>query len=227
MLITVLFVNVPQLFTLYGFDLDAHWQLYAPVFGVSILSLVILMRISQNAISVKVIQFSIVLLMVACIGLGFWADDLWSVVICVTLFFSGFNYLEARFPALISTIAPAGSRGSAMGVYASFQFFGAFLGGLLSGILTSWFSLPLLYALLTMICLVWIVLFLRFDVHSSLKRVTLSLNSSTKNANELQRELKNLDGVVDVKPVVERQVVYLRVEQHFDEQAAAALLAKV
>lgn len=226
MLITVLFINIPQLFALYGFDLDAHWKLYAPIFGMSILSLVILMRISQNVVSVKVIQFAIVLLLIACVGLGFWADDLWSVVIFVTVFFSGFNYLEARFPALISIIAPAGNRGSAMGLYASFQFFGAFLGGLLSGILISWFSAPLLYALLAIVCVVWIGIFLRFDVHSNLKRVTLRLNSSSKNADDLKRDLKDLDGVVDIKPVIDKQVVYLRVEQHFDEQAALALLAK-
>ena len=30
------------------------------------------------------------------------------------LFFTGFNYLEANFPALVSSIAPAGQKGTAM-----------------------------------------------------------------------------------------------------------------
>lgn len=224
MLITVLFINIPQLFVLYGFNLDSHWTLYGPVFGVSILSLVVLMRMSHKVVNTRIVQFSIALLMLACVGLGFFATGLWPVLIFVTLFFSGFNYLEARFPALVSIIAPAGSRGSAMGIYASFQFFGAFLGGLLSGILTSWFSLPLVYASLILLCVIWIGLFFRFDVQSKLKRVTLTLKSSSQNADHLQSALLNLDGVVDVKPMLEKQVVYLKVEQHFDEKAANALL---
>jgi MFS family permease len=111
-----------------------------------------------------------------------------------------------------------------MGIYASFQFFGAFLGGLISGILTSWFSLPLVYAGLIVLCMFWIGLFIRFDGQSKLKRVTLNLNSSSQSADYLHDVLHNLNGVVDVKPVVEKRVVYLKVEQHFDEQAANALL---
>jgi MFS family permease len=224
LLITVLFINIPQLFVVYGFTLGSHWTLYAPVFGVSVISLVVLMRIGQGINNARMLQWAIGLLLIACLGLGFFVTYLWSALIFITLFFAGFNYLEARFPALVSSIAPAGTRGSAMGIYASFQFFGAFLGGLISGILTSWFSLPLVYAGLIVLCMFWIGLFIRFDGQSKLKRVTLNLNSSSQSADYLHDVLHNLNGVVDVKPVVEKRVVYLKVEQHFDEQAANALL---
>jgi MFS family permease len=41
--------------------------------------------------------------------------------------------LEAMMPSLVSRLSPAHSRGAALGVYASSQFFGAFAGGLLGG----------------------------------------------------------------------------------------------
>ena len=82
----------------------------------------------------------------------------------------------------------------------------------------------LVYASLILLCVIWIGLFFRFDVQSKLKRVTLTLKSSSQNADHLQSALLNLDGVVDVKPMLEKQVVYLKVEQHFDEKAANALL---
>ena len=57
-----------------------------------------------------------------------------GLLIAAIIFFIGFNYLEANFPAMVSSISPAGKKGTAMGIFASFQFFGAFLGGFLAGV---------------------------------------------------------------------------------------------
>src|SRR5690606_14997002 len=43
-------------------------------------------------------------------------------------FFMAFNLLEATLPSLISKVCPPGGKGSAMGIYSSSQFFGAFIG---------------------------------------------------------------------------------------------------
>ncbi|MDG1654949.1 MAG: MFS transporter [Luminiphilus sp.] len=51
------------------------------------------------------------------------------------LFFTGFTALEAMLPSLASIYAPADSRGTAMGVFASSQFSGVFFGGVLGGAL--------------------------------------------------------------------------------------------
>jgi MFS family permease len=48
-------------------------------------------------------------------------------------FFIGFNYLEATLPSLISKAAPADMKGTAMGVFSTCQFLGAFMGGLVGG----------------------------------------------------------------------------------------------
>lgn len=58
---------------------------------------------------------------------------LWALIAFVALFFSGFNFLEARLPARLTELASSGARGAALGVFASCQFLGAFLGGLLGG----------------------------------------------------------------------------------------------
>jgi len=51
----------------------------------------------------------------------------------VFFFFVAFNLLEATLPSLVSKISPVGSKGTAMGLYATSQFFGAFIGGGLGG----------------------------------------------------------------------------------------------
>lgn len=56
-----------------------------------------------------------------------------AVLLAMTVFFAGFNYLEARLPALLSQRAPARLRGAALGLFGASQFLGAFFGGGLGG----------------------------------------------------------------------------------------------
>lgn len=51
----------------------------------------------------------------------------------LTVFFGGFNTLEALLPSLVSRRVPAELRGAAMGAYTTAQFLGAFAGGMLGG----------------------------------------------------------------------------------------------
>ena len=51
----------------------------------------------------------------------------------LVLFFAGFNFLEAGLPARLSLIADDDSRGASLGVFASAQFLGAFVGGVIGG----------------------------------------------------------------------------------------------
>jgi predicted MFS family arabinose efflux permease len=63
------------------------------------------------------------------------------VLLALTLFFGVFNYLEARLPALLTQAAPGTDRGAALGVFATSQFLGAFLGGAVGGLLLGRFGL--------------------------------------------------------------------------------------
>ena len=128
------------------------------------------------------------------------------------LFFIGFNYLEANIPALVSSIAPAGNKGSAMGIYASFQFFGAFLGGIVSGLMISSFSETALYTLCILIGVVWLIIISMLSHHERLKRVTLSLNQSNYSVAEIATRLQAITGIKDITVVEDEQAVYLKVD---------------
>ena len=54
--------------------------------------------------------------------------SVWGVAAALLIFFTAFNVLEATLPSLISKIAPLAAKGTAMGVYSSVQFLGAFFG---------------------------------------------------------------------------------------------------
>ncbi len=225
MMITVLFVNLPVKLTSIGFSLPSHWQFYAPVFAVSLVLLGGYMQVAKRIKTSVAIQLPIVCLLIAFWGFGFAPLSTLSLTLFTLIFFVGFNFLEARFPALVSVIAPAGARGSAMGIYASFQFMGAFLGGIFSGTLSSWFAPQTLYAVLITLCVIWLGLFFRFFGHTHLKRVTLALESSYSSAEDVKQALAHLQGVIEIKPALAEGVVYLKVDPMFDQQKAKQALA--
>ncbi|MDT9071165.1 MFS transporter, partial [Escherichia coli] len=78
---------------------------------------------------------AIALLSLATAALTGVEKSLWLAWGVLFFFFMAFNLLEASLPSLISKEAPAASKGTAMGVYSTSQFFGAFLGGALGGYL--------------------------------------------------------------------------------------------
>lgn len=227
MLITIVFVLTPALLLELNEPLASHWHTYGGVFALSLLFLGVLMAIARRIKVAVGIQVAIGLMLLSFLVLLMAPLNYSVLFAALMLFFTGFNFLEARFPALVSMIAPAGARGSAMGVYASFQFFGAFLGGITSGFVISWFSTETLYIGIVAVCIVWLGLFLRFH-HSQLqtKRVTLSLNQSLASADEVNQTLSSIAGISDVNVDIVNRVVHLKVAPEFDETLAREMLTK-
>ena len=54
-------------------------------------------------------------------------------IAALVVFFAGFNLLEAMLPSLVSKFAPPAIKGTAIGVYSSVQFLGAFAGAAAGG----------------------------------------------------------------------------------------------
>ena len=71
------------------------------------------------------------------------------------LFFTGFTALEAMLPSLATIYAPAASRGTAMGVFASSQFIGVFFGGILGGALLDQAGVMGVWLGMSALTLVW------------------------------------------------------------------------
>jgi MFS family permease len=136
------------------------------------------------------------------------------------LFFLAFNYLEATLPSLVSRIAPAGNRGTAMGVYSSSQFFGAFMGGALGGNLYGMYEITGVYGMCLAIALLWLVVGMGMLPPPNTKSMILPLKPfAAADCNRIAGELQAVNGVEDVTLVVEEQVAYLKVDKTvFDDQ---------
>ncbi|WP_416308635.1 MFS transporter [Neptunicella sp. SCSIO 80796] len=221
MMITLLFTQLPGLISKAGWPLSKHWELYLPILILSVAGLGILMSLSKRLQPGQPLQLAIVLLALSFAGFV-WLDLPLSVLMGLgLLFFIGFNFLEANFPSLVSSIAPAGKKGSAMGIYASFQFFGAFLGGTLAGIINQELSGQVVFALALLVCILWLPLLTGLNGSGHLKRYTLTLNLEQETAQQIARKLTALSGVQDVTIILEEQTAYLKVEdQKFNLQQA-------
>jgi MFS family permease len=221
MLITLLFVQIPLLLVNLNWPLAKHWQAYLVVLVASVIGLLGLMAAASKYKN-AVMQISVGGLAVVFLSMVFSQNSLFYLILLISLFFTCFNYLEANFPAMVSNIAPAGKKGSAMGIYASFQFFGAFIGGVLSGSISELLGIQWVFVLASVLCCIWLVLIKGLNATNRLKRYTLKLTKQTTSL--ALQQLSELKGVVDITVVPDEQVMYLKAEQHFDIQQARLVL---
>jgi predicted MFS family arabinose efflux permease len=140
---TATFLAVPQVLASdLGMPAAGHWKVYLGVFVASLagtVPLILATERSGRARLVFLVAIALVALAQALLGLDH--GHLWHVLLALTLFFGVFNYLEARLPALLTQAAPGTDRGAALGVFATSQFLGAFLGGAVGGLLLGRFGL--------------------------------------------------------------------------------------
>jgi MFS family permease len=221
MLITLLFVQIPLLFVDLNWPLAKHWQAYLVILIASVIGLLGLMAAASKYKN-AVMQISVGGLAAVFLCMVFSQNSLLYLILLISLFFTCFNYLEANFPAMVSNIAPAGKKGSAMGIYASFQFFGAFIGGVLSGSISELLGIQWVFVLASVLCCIWLVLIKGLNATNRLKRYTLNISKQTTSL--ALQQLSELNGVVDITVVPDEQVMYLKAEQHFDIQQARLVL---
>jgi len=130
-----MFVVVPVALVQHGgLAVEAHWKVYLPVVLISFALMVPPLLMAENRGRTKLLFMSSVVVMLAVQGgLALWIEHLAAVVVLLTAFFVSFNLLEASLPSLVTRVAPAAARGTAIGVYNTTQALGLFAGGAAGG----------------------------------------------------------------------------------------------
>src|SRR5919198_4915773 len=136
-----------------------HWKVYLPVLVFSVLLILPFVRHADRLGRTKEVFVSAVsLLFIAQVGLYFGHGIRGSFYAMLLLFFVAFNYLEANLPALVSRVAPADRKGTALGVYSMAQFLGIFFGGALGGWLYGRFGAQSVFLFCSALAGVWLLL---------------------------------------------------------------------
>jgi MFS family permease len=155
-----MWVAIPAFLVQAGLAKDDHWQIYLP----AVLGSFVLMggvfplerRGYLRAVFLSAIAL-IALVQVALLWVSSGAPSITTLAWLLFAFFCGFNVLEATQPSLVSRIAPASSRGAAMGVYNTLQSLGFFAGGVMGGQLVKSYGTQGLFLTCAALMVIWLV----------------------------------------------------------------------
>jgi MFS family permease len=152
-----MFVVVPPLLVASGLPLAAHWHLYLPVVLASFaVMLPFVLHADRRNTGRGVMLIAIAFLIVAEGGLALAGPRTALLALALLAFFSAFNVLEALLPSLVSRLAPAHARGTAIGVYNTAQTLGLFCGGLLGGWIAGRYGPATVFGACTALALAWL-----------------------------------------------------------------------
>jgi MFS family permease len=207
-------------------DEALHWRTYLPVFVLSIFLLVPMIIVAEKYRKSRLVfGLAVVMLALAEFGLA-WSETYLAVFLMLVLFFGAFNFLEAMMPASVSRIAPADMKGTAMGLFSSAQFIGAFAGGLLGGFLLGAADYATTFLSLSGILAIWLLVALTMKAPRYLASKIVSLKNL--NSQELERfveRARNIEGVHEISVYETDRVAYLKVEKGFDDSELRALVS--
>ena len=204
-----------------------HWRTYLPVFALSIVFLPPMIIVAEKLRKAQgVFLLAIAMLVVAETGLAFSTSYLANFTMLV-LFFGAFNFLEAMLPANVTRIAPADMKGTAMGLFSSAQFLGAFCGGLIGGVLLATGDYATTFAWLAGILGLWFALALTMKAPAYLKSRIVSLQELEQTeVDSFMESAMAIAGVKEVSVYEAERVAYLKVEKSFDEAGLQALVTR-
>ncbi len=146
-----------------GLAISEHWKLYLPVVLASFVLMLPPIFIGEKAGRMKLVFVSAIALLLV-VEFGLRAAVVQSqlsfglLVMLLLAFFVAFNILEASQPSLVSRMAPAGSRGAALGVYNTMQAIGLFAGGAGGGWLAQRFGGPAVFTAGCLLTLAWLII---------------------------------------------------------------------
>lgn len=210
-----------------GIDANHHWQVYLPVMIISFLFMVPPIIYGEKKARLKeVFIASVALMLVAQIAFVTAIQYFWGIFIVLSMYFVAFNILEASLPSIISKIAPAGAKGTAIGVYNTFQSLGFFVGGAMGGLLSNYFGASAVFMFGAGLIGAWLVLAFRMKPLPAVKNLMFHVRElSTQEARRLEERLAAVLGVTEAKVIAEEGVAYLKVDgRRLDEQALRELL---
>ncbi len=206
-----------------------QWKLYLPVMAGAFAVMVPLVIVAESKRRMKeVFVAAIALLAAAQVLVAMGGASLPLIVTALFVFFVGFNTLEAILPSLISKIAPAAAKGTAVGVYNTCEFFGAFIGGALGGFL----YLPARHndaqAFFTIagLLLLWFVVAIGMKPPRHVSTRIIHVDARDRAAlDALRRRLLEIRGVFEVEVFADEQTAYCKVDgRKLDEDAFQAAL---
>jgi len=226
-MLTASFLVVPTLLhNALGVTPHDQWFVYLPVLIVSVAVMIPAIIIAEKHRRMKgVFVGAVAALAVSQAMLYVDPSNVFMLLAALVIFFSAFNVMEASLPSLITKAAPPDAKGTATGIYSSSQFIGIFVGGVVGGLAHQHLGITGVFALTTILTLVWLLAAGTMAQPSYLTTRLVPIgDGAASDAAGLAAKLRQVPGVAEAVVIVEDKLAYLKVDsKQFDAAKAAAI----
>jgi len=217
-------------------NVNQHWTIYLPVLLASFAFMVPAIIYAEKQAKMKqVFVAAVATMLLAQLVFAGSIQHFWGIVFSLTLYFIAFNVLEASLPSIISKMAPAAAKGTAMGVYNTAQSLGIFVGGAMGGYLSHRFGFASVFIFCSVMMLLWLILAYSMQAPPAVKTKMYSMNEANveltaDQAQKLKNKLSKLAGVLEAVVLPQERTVILKVDtkiynmQDWDETKVHQLL---
>jgi predicted MFS family arabinose efflux permease len=153
---TSMFIVIPLSLISLGFSISEHWMIYAPVLAFSFIGIIVPIKILTKTGGQKFFFTTSILVIIVAI-LIFWrsSNNLLMIFFALSMYFLGFNLLEAILPSWVSRLGPSDNRGFCLGLYNTCQAAGIFVGGVLGGVIYGKFEFDGIILMCLLLLSVW------------------------------------------------------------------------
>ncbi|HUL11759.1 MAG TPA: MFS transporter [Methylococcaceae bacterium] len=216
LILTATFVVIPLILRdSLQLETARHWQVYLPVFVLSLATMVPFVILAEKKRKMKAVFVGFIGVVAAAdAGLLLVKDSVLVIGALLYVFFTGFNLLEATLPSMVSKIAPPDLKGTAMGVYSTSQFLGAFAGGVSGGWIYGAFGLHDVFLFCALIASLWALIAVGMAPPRHLSSLLINVGElESDEAWSLSRQLLQVTGVSEAVVLAEDGVAYLKIDK--------------
>jgi len=217
LILTATFVVLPlSLRDQAGLASESHWAIYLPVMLIAIVVMIPFVIFAEKKKRIKeVFGSAILIIAIAEVVFMVLPQSVAAMVFALLLFFVAFNILEATLPSLVAKVSPPDRKGTAMGVYSSSQFIGAFFGGTLGGWMYGQFGLAAVFGMCALFAIIWFALSITMQSPRYLSTHMIYVGEvDDKQAQHLVNQLTQVTGVAEAIVISEDKIAYLKVDLH-------------
>ena len=210
---TAIFVILPhQLNEVMGLSVRQQGLVYLPLLFIGFAVALPFIIIAEKKRKMRQVFLAAIALMTVALALLALGGQVgFGIILGLLLYFMGFNLLEATIPSWISKRAPVANKATAMGLNSSSQFFGAFVGGAMGGLLLSQPN-ALAWGLLAIIMAASLLLIIPIADPPYLSSTTVTIPKNI-NIQDWSRQVLAVDGVDELVVMAKEQVAYLKLDK--------------
>lgn len=227
-ILMAVFIAIPFAMRDAGLPLGEHWKVYLPVMlGSFVLMVPAIMGQGRSERGKRTFLACVVVILLAHLALPWLTSKVAALTLFLLMFFTPFNILEALLPSLTSRLAPAGSKGIAIGVYSSLQFLGTFVGAAAGGFLYSRWAVEGIVIANAALLVIWLVVCAGMRMPAPLSMRTYSVpEMDVAETQALTVALLAIPGVHEARVVASESTAYLKVDSiRFDEHNVLQAIA--